>query len=32
MTAHQEHAARLQVAKALAEAYEQGRRYSHRPL
>jgi hypothetical protein len=32
MTAHQEHAARQQVAAAIAEAYEQGRRYSHRPL
>jgi hypothetical protein len=32
MTEFQEYAARQQVAAALAEAYEQGRRYSHRPL
>jgi hypothetical protein len=32
MTEHQEQTARLQMAQALAEAYEQGRRYSHRPL
>jgi hypothetical protein len=32
MTEHQKQAARLQVAQALAEAYEQGRRYSRRPL
>jgi hypothetical protein len=32
MTEHQEQAARLQMAQALNEAYEQGRLYSHRPL
>ena len=32
MTEQQEYAARLQAAQALAEAYEQGRRFSHRPL
>jgi hypothetical protein len=32
MTEHQEQLARLQMAQALTEAYEQGRRYSHRPL
>lgn len=31
MTTAQESQARWQVAAALAEAYEQGRRYSHRP-
>jgi hypothetical protein len=32
MTAHQESAARWQVAEAIAEAEECGRRWSYRPL